>query len=370
MNLRYSFLLFLVFISFSCSLDLSSNEPIPVINIDDVRNEDFPFDKYTVTPIFLEETDESFLASINHLILDNEKLYIVENSRDGNNELFIFDVNGNFINRLSAGEPGSEGYFKRVFDFVVEDGIIEILDVNQRKILSFNEDGKLLSDKNITIQAKTFAKINDRYIFRISQRSEAEAVYATYKEDLTEERFYIYPPQSIRDIDAFRSQNEFAIVDGKAYFSYPLSRFVFESTGKTAPDTVLELVGSRLAPEDIQYKEMMEAGQQLMKSQAYALRGNTLVFDKNLLVHLTAYPEESKYLSVPLSKVNSSENAGIWEIYDTAFDGIILEQILFTSPDQMVILAKPIYDQDPKIFDRYDIEPGYENPILLLVSKK
>jgi hypothetical protein len=371
MKLRNSCFLLFAFVCFSCYIDQNGKEPIPVINIDDVKNEEFPFDKYTVAPIFLEESEESFVASVNKVVVRKDRIYIVETFRDGNFEVFIFDIKGNFINQISAGEPGTEGYFKRVFDFLVKDDIIEILDVNQRKILSFNEGGELLSKKDIDIQAKTFARVNDRYIFHISQRSEAEAVYATYTEDLTEESFHIYPQQSIRDVDAFNPQNEFAIAGSLAYFTYPLSHFLFSSDGTAAPDTILELTGNRLAPRDIQYKGMMEAGQQLMKTQAYYVNGTNFVFDGNLLTMLSSSPPNyPQYLALPLSGENINEAARMWEFYDTTYEDILLAGIVYSSQDQMVLVSKPVYDQDPRIFDRYDIQPGYENPILLLVSKK
>lgn len=141
--------------------NLLSNTNHYVIDIEDVST-------FKISNLFDEldyiklETNDTFLVDeINKLIVNDELIFV-----NSNNMILIFDLSGKIVRKLDKEGKGPDEYIA-LTDFVLdeESQIIEILDSQAETIIYYNLNGEKVGELFIGLDAQSFIKLNDKYLF-------------------------------------------------------------------------------------------------------------------------------------------------------------------------------------------------------------
>ncbi|RUA32157.1 MAG: hypothetical protein DSY77_12100, partial [Bacteroidetes bacterium] len=133
------------------------------INLGETESFDpyFRVEKY----VALEVIKEAYFADIDKLIIHKDIIYIMDALVK--KKVFAFDINGDFIRSYGAiGD--APGEYQKLTDFeVVENGDVQILDRQQKKIHIYNEMGDFKISKSTDFRAEAFKILDDGYLFSL-----------------------------------------------------------------------------------------------------------------------------------------------------------------------------------------------------------
>lgn len=151
MKYKYSFFI-IILLFLSCSGKKQHDFKDAEIKIDIAKKEAVEFNDLIADNYFvkLEATDKSNLRYISDVQVTSDKIFV---SDIGSQTIFIYTFpEGNFIREINALGVGPNEYY-RINDFQVDEKnrSIEVLDSNQKKIVSYDFEGKYLSTKKIGI---------------------------------------------------------------------------------------------------------------------------------------------------------------------------------------------------------------------------
>jgi hypothetical protein len=153
-------LLCLASFSWNCSSDATrNNDPDTLtINAGEVASAGFSevFDEVEYQPLQLP--DGLFLASIDKVILTQNRLYVFDYRRS--KRLFAFSMDGSYLFSISKVGRGPKEFIEPV-DFWVDEKHIEILDATD-KILQYDLRGQFLTEFKIPFNANKFFKLSDQ----------------------------------------------------------------------------------------------------------------------------------------------------------------------------------------------------------------
>ena len=168
----YSFLSVLLFLAFSCSnkqssqdskeiyVDFKNGSPTVVNSPDDLFN----YSNYLDTVIYvqLETSDNCLIGVVNDIHLVNDKLFI-----QANNNVFVFDLNGKFISKVSRVGRGHGEYGKMAwFDVNPSNNEISIYDVTSHRILVYSVEGDFIRQFTFEHIPRDFCVLpNGNYLF-------------------------------------------------------------------------------------------------------------------------------------------------------------------------------------------------------------
>ncbi len=158
--------IFILFFLLSCSKEKNRFTKDNIIEININKNSsakelcflNFAKDYYFVA---LESSSESFLSGINRIFELDEKIIIFD---DRYNKVLVFSDNGKFINRIGKIGNGP-GEFTDITDISIDfkKKIIQVLDINKRKVLKYKLNGKYIGFSEISTQAYKFRILNSNY---------------------------------------------------------------------------------------------------------------------------------------------------------------------------------------------------------------
>jgi hypothetical protein len=118
----------------SCSTKHSDNTAAITVDISTKANINDFFKNYYAVP--LATGDEYLIANIDKIIIESDKIYILDKR---NFSIYIFDIKGNYLNKLNSKGNGP-GEYLDITDFAVVDSSIFVLSRVMRKILEYSED--------------------------------------------------------------------------------------------------------------------------------------------------------------------------------------------------------------------------------------
>ena len=118
----------------------------------------------SITPIFLETTDENTISTVEKIEIQDSNIYLWDGYNSyGDNVLSAFDSSGKFkfdIRKTGYG-PGEYLYPHGIY---VDDSGIELFDVGQRKMIRYDLSGNLQTEKPMNSEAVSFMKFKEEYI--------------------------------------------------------------------------------------------------------------------------------------------------------------------------------------------------------------
>ncbi|MGE0089044.1 MAG: 6-bladed beta-propeller [Bacteroidales bacterium] len=156
--------LFLFSLFFGCKNEVKNKLDILVIDVNPESSNDIVlsdiFSKSEYIP--LQTDSNTIIGGINSMKIYGENIFI----NDGNS-IFQFTKKGQFVNKIGIKGKGP-GEFINLKDFRVDTvaNILEILDLNGKKIVYYNLNGRFIEQWELGLYAYDYYKISDtRYVF-------------------------------------------------------------------------------------------------------------------------------------------------------------------------------------------------------------
>lgn len=115
--------------------------------------------------VALEVIPDSYFADIDKLVIHDNTIYVMD--AFVKKKIFAFDIEGNFIRDYGAiGD--APGEYQKLTDFeVAENGDVQILDRQRKKIHIYNEAGDFKVSKSTDFRAEAFKLLKDGYLFSL-----------------------------------------------------------------------------------------------------------------------------------------------------------------------------------------------------------
>lgn len=167
------FLLFLFAMSLSCTnhnretklsadthiLKVTFHKQMP--NVENVPMSSFVD---SISYIKLETTEENLIGEVSDIEYVNHKFYILDMI---SKSIYIFSDSGKFIDKVAKRGQGPEDYlFLTAYDINSKDNSIHIYDEAAKKMLVYNEKGRLLKSFHVNDFVKDFVVFpNGEYLF-------------------------------------------------------------------------------------------------------------------------------------------------------------------------------------------------------------
>lgn len=190
--------------------------------------------------VALETTDESLIREIDKVRVENDLIFV----KDDNDNLFVFNMSGKFLNKIGSIGQGGEELISFV-DFYVNknSGYVGILDVMRSKILRFTFEGKYISSHSYAEEMKEsynfIGLLGSDLLISMRNNKNSEYAYITVSENNYSLKKKYFPYSIIGNVSsapmrsiAGHSINGFYVT---AYFSDSIFKF----TDKNIPEPIL-----------------------------------------------------------------------------------------------------------------------------------
>ena len=243
---RYMILM-LVFslLSYTNTNRLSDNEIFTEENIISVfpKNEDmnhFDLSPYldSIKFVKLEFTDESIIGKITKSVIYEDRIYILD---DQTNSLFIFDMEGKYIHKISDVGQGPGEYIQLdFFDIDRENKQIVLTDLMAYWIMRYDMEGNFLYRKEIPVWCEGVSVLpNNGIVLYANFRNNSEKLSQEYNLIFLDSLMNIkktYFPYNSKDFDLSRSpssslRGQFYAFENNLYFSFPWGNRVYLLSG-------------------------------------------------------------------------------------------------------------------------------------------
>lgn len=156
----YIFILLSIFLIVSCNQQKSNNikskieiEKSLVQRIDKASSMGDLFEKKNI--ISLETTDKCLIGEIESVIFVPEYQKIIILDSEVAKNIFVFDLEGRFLNRIGKNGKGP-GEYNKPNQIAYENGKLIVYVTNLRKIISYKLDGTFIEEVNIATEEMYF----------------------------------------------------------------------------------------------------------------------------------------------------------------------------------------------------------------------
>ncbi len=159
-HLVFIHLIFAISIALSCNRGTNPNRTTDIyIDFSDIETVDLS----QAQKVHLEFTDHSIIRSVDNMVLTEDSNYLILSGQD----LFVFDKNGTFKNRIgSKGQGPME--FKHLASFFLKNMEVVIYDHMARKLISYDTRGNFLH--STSIKNRYNVETTPNYIYPISNK--------------------------------------------------------------------------------------------------------------------------------------------------------------------------------------------------------
>ena len=290
------------YVYISCSGNKSSiSNDIEIINIDykNITSEKLYIDEFVEDSkiLLLEANDNCLIAEISKIIINDNRIYIVDQNLKA---IFLFDMNGKFLKKINAiGRAGNE--YLGITDVEIINEKLFIFDHMTGKLLSYRKDDfSFLSSQFInSIWGNNILNINDNLFF-INNRSGSDlGSYFIYKMNDNND-FTCYLPFS-ENINTWSLDQYCVKEDSCGYFYFtPFDTIYQYNDDKAFPKYFINF-GKNKMPENIITDDAEEALLASFKSEKirginkFIPLGSKLLitYDNNKGNYFTIYEKET-----------------------------------------------------------------------------
>lgn len=152
------FFLLLLFFVFGCNEKSVKQIPKETLKI---FNDNVPYeDLFRKTgTIFLETNNNCLISKVSQLNLFSNKIFILDQNTKN---IFVFDTNGHFINKIGSNGKGP-GEYIRPSNFIInrKDSLLKVYDSARKKIISYNFNGRFIGEIYIDKYLSSFGEWNN-----------------------------------------------------------------------------------------------------------------------------------------------------------------------------------------------------------------
>ena len=213
-----------------------------VVPINVNNNKEISFSRLfdSVSYIPLETTDEALVGIVEHMRIFGNNLCLLCDKN-----VLIFDTRtGNVITQISKFGNGP-GEYQSLYDILInEDNLIQLLDMNSRKIRTYNFKGNFISEISLPSMSFAFSKKGDKYWLYNNnlQQEDITSQVICYEPATSKIREEIFPMnQKLSNYFFVLEGNNFAQTDdGLLFFANPRNQ-IFLIKENAVPEAVYTL---------------------------------------------------------------------------------------------------------------------------------
>ena len=141
----------------------------------------------------LEMTSESVIGDVSKVVIGNERIYVLSLIDP---RIFIFSLDGKYINSLKRGNGPGEVLF--VSDFEYRNNNLYVLD-NYRSIKQYDSDGNYIAEKyKLDSPYLSFTQVDDDCLWLFDSNINGKSNHFLYYQSETDSTYGISKPNSIK----------------------------------------------------------------------------------------------------------------------------------------------------------------------------
>ena len=380
--MKYKYIYFLSLILLGCNknefnekeIDFSfsklSNNPIS----DNVA-------KYSIIP--LETKDEAYLTSGKKILIYGSKIYILENNMGKRHLIYIFSLDGKFINKINAQGRGAKEY-QGIGDFDIhpKTEYVSILDPALKKIFSYDLNSEYKSELQLDSWMKEF-----KYM---QVGEEIYKVFTTRSSKLTNEQGndifvydddnnFIYSALSFSTPISIAVGNGISLMSNKNEVNYlkPNTNIIYSvNENSTNVKHILKFPLDVLPADEIEnvYFKGKNILHKYVSNINYFESLNTIyaLLMHNKEAHFGLYNKESKESIIFNEQKDPSCNCGITLRVKGTYKNSFIIETDYSQINSVLNMLDPEKGKcsNPEIFRTVEELDMTSNPILLLVEFK
>ena len=233
--------------------------------------------------VILEDSPESMFYEIDKLIIKNDRIYVL--SIGPIHELLTFDIEGNFLYKISRQGNGP-GEYTRFINFTVDkNNNVFVLCLTKRSIMKFDKNGEYVSAENSLFSFRDFVIINDnQHLLSLDKYGENNAnrkVVLTTDFNKSEDMFlYFHQDSKDNKFNTVRFQPS----GDKIAYMRPINDtlFIFDNRGSLTQAWHFDF-GKRKLTEHLKNDFEKVAGEVISEGQHSAYITNTPICIKNYI---------------------------------------------------------------------------------------
>lgn len=324
--------------------------------------------------IFLETTENSLIAKIDKVIVYGELIFILDSFIA--ESVLVFDIEGNFIQKLSSKGEGPSQYQKPL-DIFIENDQVWLLD-NGREVKIFDLKGILIDNFKLDdFSAIKFQKSNDSEFFGFVSGG-IDANFIVADKDL--KRIHSYFPYVDREVDMIILNSIFKSYDsGDIIYrrNYNDTLYSIKKDGKIKPYKFINYGNKGVDYKSYLALKLNDGQNQFSNDYAY-----TTLYSENLRNEILAFSYNSEYWINIIDKEN--QNSVLFKyskftndltmdndfnlIGDTPNDFIFQISPRSIKANQEKILSGSFEGISQEFFQKVKELNQDDNPILMLVQ--
>lgn len=313
---NYLYIIILTFIGISCH-DKNKNTLNPAIKTISINNKlDFNFnEKFKLAKyIPLETNTNCLITNIIKIIITN-KIYI----QDSNSKIFIFDLNGKFINKIDSKGNGPNEYTS-LSDFIVKDSLISIIDTNEKKLMTYDTNGEIVNEKKTPLEILYYhdtkeydllytGNIGSDITFDKENNNFHKLLF--YKQDTITNQYLPFNPNLNGYI--YRTQSPFYEQNNKLYFIEPINDTIYTiKENKLIPEYVVDF-GKYKRPNNFFQETLPENIYSEMVKKNY-IKSIVSFYNFPDIIYFNAYiGKEHQHVVYDKTNKNSIMTLSIWD---------------------------------------------------------
>ncbi len=369
------FICFNLALFYSCKQKSQVDTPETIIKVEPSLSVKYKKDLVTDNRfVQLKSTEDFLVQSITKLIVEDSLIFILDILQ---NAVFVFDLNGNPVNKIHAA-GGGPGEYIQLTDFFVDpiEKTINVYDLSPCKLLTYSYDGVFCKDidfNNRFTRCVNKQPGTDYYVGEVRYPEAKKILYACKDDQLIGEAIDIKNRDSYEPFLTILDQNNFSVYKDTVFyisiFDYSIYSF---SNGIFRKEAVLSLEDKLKISS---FKMKFDPGKSYMENtQAYLTRG--------IITRLSHLTVSDVYYSFKIEVIGSDFlNFNI--LYDRRTKESFFYEDLFSEDERLFQTHFAYYNNGQHIFVirtqkqiEYLFNAGlieeldYDTPVICFVSLK
>jgi hypothetical protein len=243
--------------------------------------------------ILLENKKECLFSEINKLIIENDRIYILD--MYGTQSLLVFDITGKFLHKI-GGTGGGPGEYTRYINFDVYDNIVYVNDFSNRRMLIFDKEGKYIKSVKSSFSFSDFYILeHQKYLLSLDHEENSNSNKIVITNDLKKKETAYF--SFSRDFKNNKGNSRsFQSFQKKTAYMFPVSDtlYIFNEEGNVENGYFFDF-GNQKLPERLK-NDYTEATRQ-RRDNSYIYIYNTPVII-NQYIFIDLFIGNQKYLAV------------------------------------------------------------------------